>query len=85
MNTARAWMPGAIWSSIHIFLIYYEPRHSVHTRAVLAARSLVFKAELLGPMAEAMLRFVYTTPEMVQHLLVAVDRFALDRHNLMCP
>jgi speckle-type POZ protein len=82
-------------------------------RAVLSARSLVFKAELLGSMAEAamasitlhdiapatfrvMLRFIYTDvfpgddelgespSEMVQHLLAAADRYALDRLKLMC-
>ncbi|PVH37199.1 hypothetical protein PAHAL_6G269700 [Panicum hallii] len=82
-------------------------------RAVLAARSPVFSAELLGPMAEAampsitlhditpaafrsMLRFMYTDvfpgddelgespSEMVQHLLAAADRYALDRLKLMC-
>jgi speckle-type POZ protein len=93
------------------FVIGTETFHA--HRAVLAARSPVFKAELLGPMAEssmssitlhdiapttfrAMLRFVYTDAfpgadelgdspsEMVQHLLAAVDRFALDRLKLMC-
>jgi speckle-type POZ protein len=82
-------------------------------RAVLAARSPVFKAQLLGSMAEAnmssitlhdiapatfkvMLRFMYTDAcpadaelggspdEMLQHLLAAADRFALDRLKLLC-
>ncbi|NP_001145308.2 BTB/POZ and MATH domain-containing protein 1 [Zea mays] len=82
-------------------------------RAVLAARSPVFKAQLFGNMAdatassitlqdmepatfEAMLAFMYTDemPEdnelggsptqMVQHLLAAADRYALDRLKLMC-
>ncbi|KAJ1269252.1 hypothetical protein BS78_07G196700 [Paspalum vaginatum] len=82
-------------------------------RAVLAARSPVFKAQLLGSMADAkmssitmqdiapetfraMLRFVYTDAcpaddelgdsptEMLQHLLGAADRFALDRLKLLC-
>ena len=82
-------------------------------RAVLAARSPVFKAQLLGSMADAsmpsitlhdiapatfkvMLRFLYTDAwpadaelgdspdEMLQHLLAAADRFALDRLKLLC-
>ncbi|RLN03013.1 hypothetical protein C2845_PM13G23040 [Panicum miliaceum] len=82
-------------------------------RAVLAARSPVFEAELFGSMAEAtmpsitvqdiepaafkvMLRFIYTDSfpadselgdspaEMLQHLLAAADRFALDRLKLIC-
>ncbi|KAJ1269254.1 hypothetical protein BS78_07G196900 [Paspalum vaginatum] len=82
-------------------------------RAVLAARSPVFKAQLLGSMADAkmssitmqdiapetfraMLRFIYTDAcpaddelgdspnEMLQHLLAAADRFALDRLKLLC-
>jgi speckle-type POZ protein len=82
-------------------------------RAVLAARSPVFKAQLLGSMADAnmpsitlhdiapatfkvMLRFMYTDAcpadaelgdspdEMLQHLLAAADRFALDRLKLLC-
>ncbi|WVZ92072.1 hypothetical protein U9M48_038166 [Paspalum notatum var. saurae] len=82
-------------------------------RAVLAARSPVFKAQLLGSMADAkmssitlhdvapatfkaMLRFMYTDDsptdaelgdspcEMLQHLLAAADRFALDRLKLLC-
>ncbi|KAL6644503.1 hypothetical protein ACP70R_016111 [Stipagrostis hirtigluma subsp. patula] len=82
-------------------------------RAVLAARSPVFKAELFGFMAEAtmssislheitpatfraMLRFVYTDAlpehdelgdssfEIMQHLLAAADRYALDRLKLVC-
>ncbi|CAL5005185.1 unnamed protein product [Urochloa decumbens] len=82
-------------------------------RAVLAARSPVFKAELFGSMADAtmpsitvqdiepaafkvMLRFMYTDSfpadnelgdsptDMLQHLLAAADRFALDRLKLIC-
>ncbi|KAL6654202.1 hypothetical protein ACP70R_007667 [Stipagrostis hirtigluma subsp. patula] len=79
-------------------------------RNILAARSPVFKAQLLGPMKEntavcvwiddmearvfkAMLDFVYTdsfpyigqgeTMVMAQHLLVAADRFSLERLKLM--
>jgi speckle-type POZ protein len=82
-------------------------------RAVLAARSPVFKAELFGSMADAtmpsitvqdmepavfklMLRFMYTDSfpadtelgdsptDLLQHLLVAADRYALDRLKLIC-
>jgi speckle-type POZ protein len=82
-------------------------------RCVLAARSTVFSAELLGPMKEggngsvvcvddmeaqvfkALLCFVYTDslPEteeedegaaMLQHLLVAADRYNLERLKLIC-
>ncbi|CAO2179742.1 unnamed protein product [Urochloa humidicola] len=88
-------------------------------RAVLAARSPVFRAELLGSMAEAtmpcitlhditpatfraMLQFMYTDvlpgeselvasetfmyspTEIYEHLLVAADRYALDRMKLLC-
>nr|CAB3483540.1 unnamed protein product [Digitaria exilis] len=82
-------------------------------RAVIAARSPVFKAELFGTMADAtmpsitvqdiepaafkvMLRFMYTDSfpadgelgdsriDMLQHLLSAADRFALDRFKLIC-
>jgi speckle-type POZ protein len=82
-------------------------------RAVLAARSPVFRAELLGSMAEAtmthinlhditpatfkvMLQFMYTDSlpgddelgdaptEMLEHLLAAADRYALDRLKLLC-
>lgn len=82
-------------------------------RCLLAARSLVFKAELLGPMKEkethcikiddidpeifeALLHFIYTDSLLVdehhkeceiaklQHLLVASDRYGLDRLNVMC-
>ncbi|CAL5013620.1 unnamed protein product [Urochloa decumbens] len=82
-------------------------------RAVLAARSPVFEAQLLGSMADAtmpvitveeidpavfgvLLRFVYTDffPEheelggsptdMLQHLIAAADRYALDRLKIMC-
>ncbi|KAG2585115.1 hypothetical protein PVAP13_6KG370500 [Panicum virgatum] len=81
-------------------------------RAVLAARSPVFAAELFGSMADAtmpsitvqdiepaafkaMLRFMYTDSfpadselgdspiDMLQHLLAAADRFALDRLKLI--
>ncbi|CAL5025345.1 unnamed protein product [Urochloa decumbens] len=82
-------------------------------RAVLAARSPVFNAELLGPMAtvdkdaavrvvgvepaifEMLLHFVYTESlpaggfdgygtAVTQHLLVAADRYGLERLKLMC-
>uniref|UniRef100_A0A0A9H6F2 BTB domain-containing protein n=1 Tax=Arundo donax TaxID=35708 RepID=A0A0A9H6F2_ARUDO len=82
-------------------------------RAVLAARSPVFEAELFGSMADAtmpsivvkeiepaafkvMLRFMYTDSwpaddelgdsptDMMQHLIAAADRCALDRLKLMC-
>ncbi|WVZ92101.1 hypothetical protein U9M48_038191 [Paspalum notatum var. saurae] len=82
-------------------------------RAVLAARSPVFRAELFGSMADAampsitlreiepavfkvMLRFIYTDclPEvrelgdsptdMLQHLIAAADRYALERLKLVC-
>ncbi|CAL4999813.1 unnamed protein product [Urochloa decumbens] len=93
------------------FIIDSETFHA--HRVVLAARSPVFKAELLGSMVEAttpsitlhdiapatfklLLRFMYTDtfpgdgelgdepPEMIRHLLVAADRYALDRLKLMC-
>ncbi|KAF7011196.1 hypothetical protein CFC21_025527 [Triticum aestivum] len=80
---------------------------------LLAARSLVFKAELFGPMKEketqcikiddidpeifeALLHFIYTDsmlvdehckeskPAKLQHLLVASDRYGLDRLKVMC-
>ncbi|KAK1692941.1 hypothetical protein QYE76_009638 [Lolium multiflorum] len=82
-------------------------------RAVLAARSPVFRAELFGSMAEAtmpsitlhditpatfkvMLRFIYTDElpvedehldssiEMIQNLLAAADRYAIDRLKFIC-
>uniref|UniRef100_A0A0E0EY41 BTB domain-containing protein n=1 Tax=Oryza meridionalis TaxID=40149 RepID=A0A0E0EY41_9ORYZ len=85
-------------------------------RVVLAARSRVFRAELLGPMKEgvaangaiqvddmdaevfrSLLHFVYTdslppetgTPRegaaaMAQHLIVAADRYDLERLKLIC-
>ncbi|RCV35503.1 hypothetical protein SETIT_7G244700v2 [Setaria italica] len=81
-------------------------------RVVLAARSPVFDAELLGPMAEKdarravrvvdmepaifemLLHFVYTDSlpgsfdgygtAVTQHLLVAADRYGLERLKLMC-
>ncbi|CAL5005190.1 unnamed protein product [Urochloa decumbens] len=82
-------------------------------RAILAARSPVFQAELFGTMSDAtspsitlqdmepevfkaMLVFVYTdelpedeefgdsVTDMMQHLLAAADRYALDRLKLMC-
>ncbi|KAF6996319.1 hypothetical protein CFC21_012666 [Triticum aestivum] len=80
-------------------------------RYIVAARSPVFMAELLGPMKEkaatciridgmeakffkAMLHFIYTDllPDidedeivgMAQHLLVAADRYNLERLKLMC-
>ncbi|GJN15674.1 hypothetical protein PR202_gb02610 [Eleusine coracana subsp. coracana] len=93
------------------FIVDSETFHA--HRTVLAARSPVFKAELLGSMSEAalstitlhgiapatfrvMLRFMYTDvfpgddelgespTEMIQHLLAAADRYALDRLKLMC-
>ncbi|CAL5003247.1 unnamed protein product [Urochloa decumbens] len=83
-------------------------------KVVLAARSLVFKAELYGPMREAgtepivikgmqpdvfraLMHFIYNDSlpplddleaddymEMVRHLLVAADRYAMERLKLMC-
>jgi speckle-type POZ protein len=80
-------------------------------RCVLSARSLVFKAELLGPMREheasciriddmdaavfrAFLHFIYTdelptmtedeVTTMAQHLLVAADRYCMERLKLAC-
>ncbi|CAO2207325.1 unnamed protein product [Urochloa humidicola] len=80
-------------------------------RAVLAARSPVFKAKLFGSMEDAtmpsitvqeiepaafkvMLQFMYTDclpkelgdspTDMLQHLLAAADRFALERLKLIC-
>ncbi|XBJ18656.1 hypothetical protein VPH35_009772 [Triticum aestivum] len=80
-------------------------------RYIVAARSPVFMAELLGPMKEkaaaciridgmeakvfkAMLHFIYTDSlpnidedeivGMAQHLLVAADRYNLERLKLMC-
>ncbi|CAN6250221.1 unnamed protein product [Urochloa humidicola] len=81
-------------------------------RCMLAARSMVFKAELFGEMKEkdaqcikvddmeptvfeALLHFVYTDslPDdctadnsnvEMQHLLVAADRYGLDRLRIMC-
>uniref|UniRef100_A0ACD5WXS0 Uncharacterized protein n=1 Tax=Avena sativa TaxID=4498 RepID=A0ACD5WXS0_AVESA len=79
-------------------------------RCILAARSSVFKAELLGLMKEntasciqinmeadvfkALLHFIYTdslpemdeddTIAMCQHLLVAADRYNLERLKLIC-
>jgi speckle-type POZ protein len=78
-------------------------------RCILAARSMVFKAELFGAMKEkdaqrieiddmepavfeALLHFVYTDslPDdadnnvAMQHLLVAADRYGLDRLRLLC-
>ncbi|KAG0520924.1 hypothetical protein BDA96_08G116600 [Sorghum bicolor] len=84
------------------FIIGTETVHA--HRAVLATRSLVFKAQLFGHMAEStmssiplpMLWFVYTDAfprvdllgdspsDMVQHLLAAAGRYALDRLKLMC-
>ncbi|KAF7009959.1 hypothetical protein CFC21_024437 [Triticum aestivum] len=86
------------------------PAHKI----VLAARSLVFKAELYGPMRgkcgqnitveemqpavfKALLHFIYTDSlpsmdnldddekkEMVRHLLLAADRYAMERMKMMC-
>uniref|UniRef100_A0A0A9G836 BTB domain-containing protein n=1 Tax=Arundo donax TaxID=35708 RepID=A0A0A9G836_ARUDO len=84
-------------------------------RIVLAMRSLVFKAELYGPMSDknkiriitvedmqppvfkALLHFIYTDSlpardvlegdenrEMVKHLLVAADRYAMKKMKMMC-
>ncbi|KAF7110898.1 hypothetical protein CFC21_110965, partial [Triticum aestivum] len=80
-------------------------------RCILAARSPVFKAELLGPMKEktatrvliddmearvfkALLHFIYTdslpamdeggAAEIAQHLLVAADRYDMERLKLIC-
>ena len=93
------------------FIVGNETFHA--HRALLAARSPVFRAELLGSMAEAtmasitlhdiapatfklMLRFMYTDTypgddefgecpfEMIRHLLVAADQYALDRLKLFC-
>ncbi|CAN6297778.1 unnamed protein product [Urochloa humidicola] len=93
------------------FIVNGEMFHA--HRAVLAARSPFFKAELFGAMVDAtmpsitlhdiepaafkvMLRFMYTdsfpadeelgdsATDMLQHLLAAADRFALDRLKLIC-
>ncbi|KAM0848028.1 hypothetical protein ACQ4PT_054643 [Festuca glaucescens] len=54
-------------------------------KVVLAMRSPVFKAELFGPMRETR-----TAPsrddkyEMIRHLLVAADRYAVDRLKVLC-
>jgi speckle-type POZ protein len=81
-------------------------------RCVLAARSPVFKAELIGPMKEAatrcikvddmepeileaLLHFIYTDDmldddddegktDRLQHLLVAADRYGVDRLRAIC-
>jgi speckle-type POZ protein len=81
-------------------------------RYILAARSSVFRAELLGPMKEktatiilindmeakvfrALLHFIYTdslpqidendtAAAMAQHLLVAADRYNMERLKLIC-
>ncbi|XP_047083775.1 BTB/POZ and MATH domain-containing protein 2-like [Lolium rigidum] len=81
-------------------------------RYILAARSSVFRAELLGPMKEntathiqisdmearvfrALLHFIYadslpemdendTAAAMAQHLLVAADRYNMERLRLIC-
>ncbi|KAM0827829.1 hypothetical protein ACQ4PT_067935 [Festuca glaucescens] len=80
-------------------------------RCILAARSSVFKAELLGPMKEktaarvgiqdmeasvfkALLHFIYTdslplmeehdSAVMAQHLLVAADRYNMERLRMIC-
>ncbi|XP_006659946.1 BTB/POZ and MATH domain-containing protein 2-like [Oryza brachyantha] len=83
-------------------------------KLVLAMRSPVFRAELLGPMRETgpgpiaiadmqpavfrdLLQFIYTdwlprlralegddNGEMIRHLLVAADRYAVDRLKLLC-
>ncbi|KAF7029150.1 hypothetical protein CFC21_040967 [Triticum aestivum] len=80
-------------------------------RCILAARSPVFKAELVGPMKEnkmrlvhiedmdaavfqALLHFIYTdelptttrkeATAMAQHLLVAADRYDMERLKLVC-
>jgi speckle-type POZ protein len=93
------------------FVIGNETFHA--HRAVLAARSPVFKPELFGFRAEStmssitlhgitpatfktMLRFIYTdelpaedehqdcSTEMIQNLLAAADRYALDRLKFVC-
>ncbi|XBI03165.1 hypothetical protein VPH35_131615 [Triticum aestivum] len=80
-------------------------------RCILAARSPVFRAQLLGPMKEktatqvliddmearvfkALLHFIYTdslpamdeggAAEIAQHLLVAADRYDMERLKLIC-
>ncbi|CAO2201021.1 unnamed protein product, partial [Urochloa humidicola] len=49
-------------------------------RLVLATRSPVFEAELYGPMREA----GSDREELIRHLLVAADRYAMERLKLIC-
>lgn len=99
---------GETFQRTDVFFFFFS------NRCVLAARSLVFQAELFGPMKEgtnmatipvndmeaevfrALLHFVYTDAlprgsdsklqeaAMAQHLLVAADRYNLERLKLIC-
>ncbi|KAG2577546.1 hypothetical protein PVAP13_6NG104800 [Panicum virgatum] len=62
-------------------------------KAILAIRSPVFKAEIYGPMSETGMQLICIKDmqpagnehgEMIRHLLVAADRYAVDRLKLIC-